>query len=248
MAGAREQQVELLERAISEVDALEAIYGCGDDAGDDDAAPTEDDHGGPSFSASGFALISRTEAAAARRIAEGRDEGAAVPLLELEIEMRRRGGGGNARLRFQMPPGYPERPARVSAFVEGLARRRRDALSESLSEVAEELSGSECVMALVDAFKVLAAQAVAEEERKDERNGRQQGPKEGSLQLEEDRATASPATRGALGRRWVWVHHVTDPGRRKSILREAHDLDLGGYLKSGHPGNCTVFTETAFLV
>jgi hypothetical protein len=39
-----------------------------------------------------------------------------------------------------------------------------------------------------------------------------------------------------LGRRWIWVHHIKDSDRRKTILSEARYLKLGGYLKSGYPG------------
>ena len=38
------------------------------------------------------------------------------------------------------------------------------------------------------------------------------------------------------GRRWIWVHHITSSDRRKSIVREARELNLTGILKYGYPG------------
>lgn len=38
------------------------------------------------------------------------------------------------------------------------------------------------------------------------------------------------------GRRWIWVHHIKDIDRRKSIVAEASCRNLGGFLKSGYPG------------
>ena len=35
---------------------------------------------------------------------------------------------------------------------------------------------------------------------------------------------------------WIWVHHITDKDRRKSIIEEANCLKLSGFLKSGYPG------------
>jgi hypothetical protein len=45
----------------------------------------------------------------------------------------------------------------------------------------------------------------------------------------------TPQTVG-LERRWIWAHHILNPARRKSIVKEALDSGLGGYLKPGYPG------------
>ena len=48
-----------------------------------------------------------------------------------------------------------------------------------------------------------------------------------------------------FGRRWIWVHHIKDKDRRKSIRKEAQDLNLGGFLKSGYPGIIVVEGKSA---
>ena len=47
--------------------------------------------------------------------------------------------------------------------------------------------------------------------------------------------TATTAS-STIGRRWIWVHHITNRERIKAILSEARERQLGGYVKSGYPG------------
>jgi hypothetical protein len=200
-------QLELLERTLNEIDALEAIYG---GEGDDESC---------------FVVISTTELEKARRIIEEADETASIPQLEVEIKASDSETKSIHSLRCRLPPGYPVVPAKASAWIEGLPRTQREALSARLSENAKSMSGFESVMGLVDDLKELALAFVASEKVADETI---KDPSLGSQK-------SYPADR-SIGRRWIWVHHIKDASRRKSILQEARELELGGYLKSGYPG------------
>ena len=52
----------------------------------------------------------------------------------------------------------------------------------------------------------------------------------------EDNSQQEAKNTDMLGRCWIWVHHIKDLDRRKTILSEARDLKLGDFLKSAYPG------------
>jgi hypothetical protein len=56
-----------------------------------------------------------------------------------------------------------------------------------------------------------------------------------SSETGDDDVTSSVPNLG-ICRRWIWVHHITNNDRRKQIIIEAHDRNLGGFLKAGFPG------------
>ena len=49
-------------------------------------------------------------------------------------------------------------------------------------------------------------------------------------------SSSSSCCNTSLSRRWIWVHHITNISRCKSIVEEANELGLTGLLKSGYPG------------
>ena len=223
--GDRQDQLELLRRAVDEVDVLQAIYG--DALGDDD-----DDV------ASSFRVISASQLESARLLLEGDDDaaaGASIP-RQLEVELcipigvALGGGsdddGGSATIRCRMQPGYPETAAAVALIsLDGLRRTYRDDIAKKLNERAAESAstGQEAVLDVIDYFKELVAH-YAECDAANSTN---------------DAGAADPSgsdVASEWGRRWIWVHHVTNRTRCKAIVEEARHLNLRGFLKPGYPG------------
>lgn len=180
---------EALERAVAEIEALQAIY--------------EDD----------FVVHSVSDLAAAIESIETSDE-AVVASLQVSLHLPE----AKLQLKCSLPPGYPiTAPAQVS--IEGRTRKEENLLSHKIQAKADELLGQEAIMELFHELQELAnemeASAIPEEEAANETE------------------SSSPEY---LGRRWIWAHHITDTARRKSIVQEARELKLGGYLKAGYPG------------
>jgi hypothetical protein len=90
--------------------------------------------------------------------------------------------------------------------------------------------GSEAVMELVEELKEMAPTYLAQDRAIDLGLLGSKNNDDNNL----DQREAKNAD--MLGRRWIWVHHIKDSDRRKTILSEARYLKLGGYLKSGYPG------------
>ena len=207
------QQLAQLERAVQEIEALEAIYG---------------------YEECGFTVHSESELLAARTTLEAPSgswpAGATADAtlqqqleIELQLSLDEVQHAPWARLRFRLPPGYPDTAASVSVSVAGLARAAADRLSAQVTERAADLAGDEAVMELVQYFQDIAPMAI--------QGGGDEDGEAAPASVEEERELSA-----RTGRRWIWAHHITDTERRKSIVVEAQELELGGYLKSGYPG------------
>lgn len=205
---ANEPQLEQLERAVLEIEALEAIYGYEDD---------------------GFTVHSESELLAARAALErGPAAGGTAWQLEIELKINLDEVENEpwARLRCRLPPGYPDAAVTVSVSIAGLGRAAADRLSAQLTERAVALVGNEAVVELVQHLQEIAPIAI-------------EAAAVGQQTKNNDEAAAAGAAVVPVeetGRRWIWVHHIKDPERRKSIVVEAQGLGLGGYLKCGYPG------------
>jgi hypothetical protein len=141
MASPREQ-LESLERAVQEIEALEAIYG---------------------FDEGGFTVHSEAELLLAQSAVESGvvlGDGTWVALqleIELQVTLDEVEGAPTARLRCRFPPGYPESAAAaVSVSVGGMRRSVQDELSARLTEKAHELLGDEAAMELVQELQDIA--------------------------------------------------------------------------------------------
>eukprot|EP00980_Cylindrotheca_fusiformis_P005654 scaffold1184_cov132-Cylindrotheca_fusiformis.AAC.75 len=202
-----------LERTLSEIDALEAIYGsCDEDETDDE------------FS---FRVVSVVEVETARSTLEHKDTGKQeeIPTLEIEIKVMvdcEDGSKSKLLLRSRMPSGYPEVPALVTVSADAIRRTLREELSSLLTETSQSMAGSESTMALVEQLKELGPTFISKD-RTLEGNGTQ----------DTDDAIQQPC---GNSRRWIWVHHIKNVDRRKAIVDEARNCKLGGYLKHGYPG------------
>jgi Protein of unknown function (DUF1115) len=249
MAVSLEQLWKTAERAIQEVDALAAIYGEISAENDDGSSPTA------SFATSSFSVISsQEELEEARSIVEDDSDASkrqvSPPEVRIEIQttinveifdQEAHNDGGSplillACLQVRLSPGYPEYE---HAFISSLMvqdfkktaffrRSIMDAIVADLNDKAQSLLGSEAIMDIMETAKELIEMHAKQQQQ---------------LTSNETATAASPPN--SYGRRWIWVHHITNMERRKSILREAKSLHLGGYLKYGYPGVMVVEGTTA---
>jgi len=166
-----------------------------------------------------------------------------VPQLQLQIELTTihiiETLPVPLRLRFTLPPGYPEHSAAevyVESTTTGLNKSVLDDVSIQLRSKAQECLGHECLMDLVHELQDLVdRQQLALTLVSSSLSSRQKQP-ETDLLADATTTTDLITSHKLLGRRWIWVHHITNTERCKSIVREARALNLGGYLKPGYPG------------
>ena len=186
--------LESLERAVAEIEALQAIY---------------------SHECTVRSLEELEQAL--QVIASSGGNTTMIPKLEVEIA-----ASDKVALHCTLPPGYPgSRPAQVYVSAEHWQRSVQDEVSGRLRKFAEARVGDEVVMDLVQELQqVMAAQHIPDS-----------SADEDVPSLKSDKKN-QPTVR----RCWIWAHHINDADRRKSIVREAREMGLGGYLKPGYPG------------
>ncbi len=137
------------------------------------------------------------------------------------------------RLRMTLPLGYPTKHCASVTVLQTpkfVNRVRHDVLSTKLQSTANELIGSEAMISIISECRDL----VSDWEccNSGEIGGKEEEEEE-VVGDNEATATSSPTT---ICRRWIWVHHITNNDRRKQIVIEARERNLGGYLKAGYPG------------
>lgn len=191
-------QLECLQRAVSEIEALEAIYGSGC-----------------------LTVRTPTELAAAVEAIESSATSFHVPTLKLELKIEI--CNLEASLHYTLPPGYPESSS-VQVYMSSLSIQRsvEDELSTKLKNKATETIGYEVLMELAQYLQEMIEEVSDAEEQAPNCN--------------EKIEKSVGATLSGFGRRWIWVHHITSTERRKSIVKEARTLHLGGFMKPGYPG------------
>ena len=127
------------------------------------------------------------------------------------------------RLRLSLPLGYPSEEAAevtVLSTPKDFPKSTLDELSSRLSSKTIEMIGNEVMMELINECRDVLDDWKASSD---------------IIVKDEVEETAIPHE-ALLGRRWIWVHHITNSSRLKDIAREAQQLNLGGYLKGGYPG------------
>ncbi|CAJ1930729.1 unnamed protein product [Cylindrotheca closterium] len=210
-----EEELEALERSVNEIDALSAIYGESSESGETDQDELD----------SCFSILSKQEMDVARSILRG--EKAEVPTLEVEISTGVQMDDGTSEkiiLKCCIPPGYPDHPVIPTASSKGMSWSIRDELSSQLAEIAESMVGSESIMGLVAELNEMCPPVLQRMQLNNESSSKSQ------------ETTTTSHGDGSYSRLWIWVHHITNNDRRKSIMAEAQGLKLGGVLKHGYPG------------
>lgn len=220
---------EVFERIVEEIDVLNVVYN------DIDTIVNEHDNN-PSQSLSSscyFKVMSLDEVEQIRSVVNENEkdlmlhEGLYNNLnVNLEFQTIICEGNVRGKLCFTLRKGYlVDTPATVSVISIGdLNRSKRDTISGILNSEADELVGSEAIMTLIQRFQEISEEYVQPELQ------------ENSSEVNEN--VESPNK--FFSRRWIWVHHITNQGRIKDIVREAKGLSLNGYLKSGYPGICVI--------
>lgn len=166
-----------------------------------------------------FVLHSTSELAAATKAIENGDPTADDIEFHVSLQL------GTIMLQCRLPAGYPiTKSARVS--IDARTRKEQEELTRRIQEKANEIVGEESILVLVHELQALVDAIEAYENDNNTEK--------------EIETTSKPKT---LERRWVWVHHITDTARRKAIIQEARELELGGYLKWGYPGIVVVEGE-----
>jgi len=245
-----EALLESLERTLSEIDALRAIFGT-----DDDDDGTVDDRGNDdrgSFvvrTSSSSSLGPLNESLDACRTAvDSNDSTFVIPTFRVELKVdcgRNYDDGACARslqrqatLQCSLPPGYPEFESATNVYVRCGSKPSSGGgqklswcflaeLTSKLESKARELVGGEAVMELAQYLQELMIDAKEDARPSDVTPDHRE-------ERHQQRQKRSDTVR--FGRRWIWVHHITSSDRVKSISKRAREGKLAGYLKTGYPG------------
>eukprot|EP00536_Pseudo-nitzschia_multiseries_P013557 jgi/Psemu1/320478/estExt_fgenesh1_pm.C_5880004 len=237
--------LEALERAMNEMDVLRAIYGGNEGDNSDDADDDDNDHKTDPQS-SLFEIVSpEADELDRMRKALCDDEDGDVGRYhqrenfpDLQIQLRipindndEDNDDRTATLRCSLPLGYPEHtPAVVTSvrLLPPLNRSLTDEISLALNKKAASLLGTEAIMDLVEETReILLSDRFTFTTNSSQSN---------SNNDPEDSACTHRVVPRCGRRLWIWVHHITSTDRRKSIVREARELNLTGILKHGYPG------------
>lgn len=204
-----------LERTIAEIEAMSAIF--------------EDNPDEP-YSDS-FRVISDGNYSRAKCVIEQLHAHESAPpddeinefRFEAEARVVGQSGGMTTTLRIALPAGYPSScSADVTIETSSLKRSHRDTLSHRLKQRAKDLSGSEAILEIM-------------QECRDVMVGIYERTRDGDG-VTEDESCEDDGTESPFHRRWIWVHHLTNAERVRSIISEAKIADLGGFVKEGYPG------------
>jgi hypothetical protein len=156
--------------------------------------------------------------------------------------------GGISTVQFLLSLGYPEYSSAVVTSIRmktvatmtsisissfSLTRSVTDEIVRILNKKSDSLLGTESILDLMEDAKDL----ISDHCRREILSLLQRRQMRKQLLVTTNRSTMNTADFGKLkGRRWIWVHHITSSDRRKSIVREARELNLTGILKYGYPG------------
>lgn len=227
--------MEALERALTEVEALEAIYDTAFTISNEDCLRQARE----SIECAGDEISA----------AAGNPP---IPRLDVRLDLSTACGAGQAGVNQQtlilcvgLPPGYPESTAAQVSIQQWNDRTRHECemVTRQLQHRADALLGQEAVMELVQAVQdatITAPQTLLNDENTTLNAAG--SPAERIFERESEQgSTQSDALNDGSddnqnGRRWIWVHHIKDTARRKAIIQEARECNLGGFLKYGYPG------------
>ncbi|OEU15206.1 hypothetical protein FRACYDRAFT_239882 [Fragilariopsis cylindrus CCMP1102] len=153
---------------------------------------------------------------------------------------------GISTVQFLLSLGYPEYSSAVVTSIRmksvttmtsissfSLTRSVTDEIVRILNKKSDSLLGTESILDLMEDAKDL----ISDHCRREISSLLQRQQMRKQLQDNTNRSTMNNVDFGKHnGRRWIWVHHITSSDRKKSIVREARELNLTGILKYGYPG------------
>lgn len=203
-----DNQLDCIERILLEIDALEAIY-------DNE-----------------FSVLSRDALKLAKEQFNGENESMQQPILDVKIAICVDEKKKMMQLTFRIPEGYPlVSPVSVLSVVSPsrLSNAQREKLSVQLAAKAQEMIGAEAILEVVQ----YAQDLITDEYHINEETSMTVSVKKNDTHSNEEEEIVNSIM---FSRRWIWVHHITNTSRRKDIIREAKERNLGGYLKAGYPG------------
>lgn len=209
-----------LRSLVLEIEAMDAI--CNADAAENDEDGQD------------FVVVSHQALKQAQRCLDRANTSDAPSQIDIEAFVRTETCDQNAfndgvRLRMSLPRGYPTiHSASVTVLhtPKFVNRTNHDTLSAKLQATANELLGSEAMMSIISECRNIVSDW--------ECNGSDDIGATSSETGDDDVTSSEPNL--GICRRWIWVHHITNNDRRKQIIIEAHDRNLGGFLKAGFPG------------
>lgn len=144
----------------------------------------------------------------------------------------------SSTIHVTLPCDYPETAAATISIVnfDKLNRNQRDLFAKELNKQSVSMIGSESIMELIHFWQDRGEDMLSSLEYEDR-------GEEG----DEPEAVSSSSINSSsnLKRLWIWVHHITNKDRRRSIVQEANDRSLYGYLKHGYPGIVVIEGESS---
>lgn len=126
-------------------------------------------------------------------------------------------------LRFQLPVTYPHACAKLSVVCNA-PRAVHDQVMQTVTSCAAREQGECCLLTAMQELSDSVSQAAE------------------AAQAERDASSAAEcssiqdAAPCSITRRCIWFHHIKAPGKRKTIIDAARDMNLGGGCKPGFPG------------
>ena len=210
--------LDALDRVVLEVEAMDAICNADTEENDD-----------KDF------VVSQQALGQAQTCLDEANASDAPSQIDIEAFVRTEACDGNTsndgvRLRMSLPLGYPTIHSASVTVVHTpkfVTRSNQDTLSSTLQATANDLIGSEAMMSIISECRNIVSDW--ECNSSDNIDAIQS-------EAEEDDVTSLPNNPACISRRWIWVHHITNNDRRKQIVIEANEGNLGGYLKPGYPG------------
>lgn len=232
-----ESAVEALERTLQEIEALSAIY--------NQHAFHQEQKASSSIT---FSVLTVEEYAKAQFLLDAYPDNPTtpsdlqvnIPTLRVQINIKLQQQDdkyeySDAEIHIDLPPGYPcATAANVSvAYITNLTKNQREEICNSMNQKACDLTGSEAIMALIHFFQDSMTSCCVSNIR---RNSCHRHVSSGHGMFTSDETLQDDDVPMPMSRCWIWVHHITNNGRCKDIVREAKERGLGGYLKRGYPG------------
>ena len=208
-----------LDRMVLEIQAMDAI--CNAEAEESDGEK-------------GFVVVAQKALEQAQRCLDQADASDAPSQIDIEAFVSAEAyceeiSNDGVRLRISLPIGYPtfySASVTVLHTPKFVTRSNHDELSSKLQATATELKGSEAMMSIITECRNVVSDWECNSSDIDAT----------PLETKDNDTASSPIHPANVSHRWMWVHHITNNDRRKQIVIEAQDRNLGGFLKAGYPG------------